>query len=73
MGVPADFVIFPGQTLENWDCPGKTGKDGHLTGRPLDTTTSPDRFKKKMKTQTAVKPRNKCHYSMNFSVVARCL
>ena len=31
MGVPGDIVIFPGQTLENRDCPGKTGTDGHLT------------------------------------------
>jgi hypothetical protein len=29
MGVPGDIVISPGQTLENWDCPGKTGTDGH--------------------------------------------
>jgi hypothetical protein len=31
LGVPGDIVIFPGQTLENRDCPGKTGTDGHLT------------------------------------------
>ena len=30
MGVPGDIVIFPGQTLENRDYPGKTGTDGHL-------------------------------------------
>jgi hypothetical protein len=30
LGVPGDIVIFPEQTLENRDCPGKTGTDGHL-------------------------------------------
>jgi hypothetical protein len=34
VGVPSDIVIFPGQTLENRDCPGKTGTDGHLNKAP---------------------------------------
>jgi hypothetical protein len=33
LDVPGDIVIFPGQTLEKRDCPGKTGTDGHLTLR----------------------------------------
>jgi len=28
--IPGDPVLFPGHLLKNWDCPDKSGMDGHL-------------------------------------------
>jgi hypothetical protein len=58
LGVPGDIVIFPGQTLENRDCPGKTGTDGHLTciqfflGKKCKCVTKRDKYVSEMLKKT---------------------
>jgi len=31
MGVLGELRFFPGHVVKNWDCPEKSGMDGHLT------------------------------------------
>jgi len=36
--IPGNLVIFPGQAIKIWHCPGKIGTDGHLNYQSTQTT-----------------------------------
>jgi len=36
MGVPGELWFFLGHIVKNWDCPEKSGTDGHLTWWPFE-------------------------------------